>query len=66
MHPTSTDRGLPPRVVPADETTGLAQVSYAMTEQIRALAYDRIELALDAVAQPGMNLISRYLHLFIG
>jgi hypothetical protein len=38
-----------------------------MTEQIRALAYDRIERQLgDAVDQTGVNQISRYPHLFIG
>jgi mRNA-degrading endonuclease toxin of MazEF toxin-antitoxin module len=64
---TSTDRRLRHHVaVPADEATGLARVSYAMTEQIRALAYDRIERQLGAVNQDGMNRISRYLYLFIG
>ena len=64
---TSTDRGLRHHVaVPADEATGLARLSYAMTEQIRALAYDRVERQLGAVDQVGMNQISRYLHLFIG
>ena len=37
-----------------------------MTEQIRALAYDRIGRQLGAVDEAGMNQISRYLHLFIG
>jgi mRNA interferase MazF len=64
---TSTDRGLRHHVaVPADEATGLARASYAMTEQIRALAYDRIERQLGAVDRAGMNQIGRYLHLFIG
>ena len=53
-------------MVPADEATGLARVFYAMTEQIRALAYDRIERQLGAIDQSGMNQISRYVHLFIG
>jgi mRNA-degrading endonuclease toxin of MazEF toxin-antitoxin module len=52
--------------VPADEATGLARASYAMTEQIRALAYDRIERQLGAVDEASMTQISRYLHLFIG
>jgi mRNA-degrading endonuclease toxin of MazEF toxin-antitoxin module len=52
--------------VPADEASGLARASYAMTEQVRALAYGRIERQLGAVNQDGMNQISRYLHLFIG
>ena len=64
---TSTDRGLRHHVaVPAHEASGLARASYAMTEQIRALAYDRIERQLGAVNQDGMNQISRYVHLFIG
>jgi mRNA-degrading endonuclease toxin of MazEF toxin-antitoxin module len=64
---TSTDPGLRHHVaVSPDEATGLARVSYAMTEQIRALAYDRIECQLDAVDPAGMNQISRYVHLFIG
>jgi mRNA interferase MazF len=64
---TSTDRGLRHHVaVPADEATGLARASYAMTEQIRALAYDRIERQLGAVDEASMTQISRYLHLFIG
>jgi len=64
---TSTDRGLPHHVaVPADEATGLARASYAMTEQIRALAYGRVEHQLGAVDEADMNQISRYLHLFIG
>jgi hypothetical protein len=37
-----------------------------MTEQIWALAYDRIERQLGAANQDGINQISRYLHLFIG
>jgi len=64
---TSTARGLRHHVaVPADEDTGLARVSYAMTEQIRALAYDRIDRQLGAIDQAGVNQISRYVHLFIG
>jgi mRNA-degrading endonuclease toxin of MazEF toxin-antitoxin module len=64
---TSTDRGLRHHVaVPADEATGLARASYAMTEQIRVLAHDRIERQLGAVDRAGMNQIGRYLHLFIG
>ena len=63
---TSVDRGLRHHVaVPADETTGLARTSYAMTEQIRALAYDRIDRQLGALDEAGMAQISRYLHLFI-
>ena len=64
---TSTDRALRHHVaVPADEATGLARASYAMTEQIRALAYDRVERQLGAVDEADMNQISRYVHLLIG
>ena len=64
---TSTDRGLRHHVaVAADEATGLARASYAMTEQIRVLAYDRIERQLGAVDEASMTQISRYLHLFVG
>lgn len=64
---TSTDRGLRHHVaVPADEGSGLTRMSYAMTEQIRTLAYGRIDRELGALDQPTMSRISRYIHLFIG
>jgi mRNA-degrading endonuclease toxin of MazEF toxin-antitoxin module len=51
---TSTDRGLRHHVaVPANEATGLARASYAMTEQIRALAY---ATASSANSAPSTNL----------
>lgn len=63
---TSTDRGLPHHIpVPADGTTGLTRVSYAMTKQIRALAQGRIERQLGTADQTAMDQISRFLHLFI-
>ena len=63
---TSVDRALPHHVeVPADESTGLVRVSYAMTEQIRALAYRRVERQLGTLRRPVTSEISRYLHLFV-
>ena len=63
---TSTQRGLPHHVpVPANTRTGLDRDSYAMTEQIRALAYRRIERQLGAIDEAIIGEISHYLHLFI-
>ena len=63
---TSTQRGLPHHVpVPANTRTGLDRDSYAMTEQIRALAYRRIERQLGAIDEAIIGEISHFLHLFI-
>jgi mRNA interferase MazF len=63
---TSTDRELPHHVVvPANSTTGLERTSFAVPEQIRALAYRRIDRQLGAVDDDTLGEISHYLHLFI-
>ena len=63
---TSTNRNLRHHVeIAAGPQTGLVRTSYAMTEQVRALAVDRIERQLGAVEQTVATRISRYLHLFI-
>lgn len=63
---TSTERGLPHHVpVPPNSATGLSRDSYAMTEQVRALAYRRIDRQLGALDASTLEQISRYLHLFI-
>jgi mRNA interferase MazF len=63
---TSRDRGLDHHVeVPADDGTGLKQVSYAMTEQVRAMSDQRAGRRLGKVGDDAMTAISRYLHLFI-
>ena len=63
---TSTHRRLPHHVVvPANSTTGLDRISYAMTEQIRTLAYRRIDRQLGSIDDNTVNEISHYLHLFI-
>jgi mRNA interferase MazF len=51
--------------VPADDDTGLKQVSYAMTEQIRAMSDQRAGRQLGTVTSETLTAISRYLHLFI-
>jgi mRNA interferase MazF len=51
--------------IPADDSTGLKQVSYAMTEQVRALSQERAGRKLGHVSERSMAQISRYLHLFI-
>lgn len=51
--------------VPADDDTGLKQVSYAMTEQVRALSRQRAGRQLGSVSSETLTAISRYLHLFI-
>lgn len=63
---TTRDRGLDHHVVvPADQGTGLQQVSYAMTEQVRALSSQRAGRRLGQVDRGTLTVISRYLHLFI-
>lgn len=63
---TTRDRGLEHHVeIPADDQTGLRQVSYAMTEQIRAMSNLRAGRHLGRVSDSKLALISRYLHLFI-
>jgi mRNA interferase MazF len=63
---TSRDRGLEHHVdIPADEQTGLERVSYAMTEQVRAISNQRAGRQLGSVSDETLTAISRYLHLFI-
>jgi mRNA interferase MazF len=63
---TSRYRGLEHHVqVAADERTGLKQVSYAMTEQVRAMSSERAGRRLGRVGDSAMTTISRYVHLFI-
>jgi mRNA interferase MazF len=63
---TSRDRGLDHHVeVPASDETGLNQVSYVMTEQIRAISEQRAGRRLGAVSPETLSVVSRYLHLFI-
>jgi mRNA interferase MazF len=63
---TTRDRDLDHHVqVPADSDTGLRQVSYAMTEQVRAISQLRAGRRLGRVSDEALALISRYLHLFI-
>jgi mRNA interferase MazF len=63
---TSRRRGLEHHVeIPADDGTGLKQVSYAMTEQVRALSSERAGRHLGQISDSDMATISRYLHLFI-
>jgi mRNA interferase MazF len=63
---TSRDRGLDHHVeVPADDGTGLKQVSYGMTEQVRVMSDRRVARQLGAVSSETLTAISRYLHLFI-
>jgi len=63
---TSRDRGLDHHVrVPADEYTGLRQVSFAMTEQVRAISDQRAGRHLGSVSTETLTAVSRYLHLFI-
>jgi mRNA interferase MazF len=51
--------------VPADHLTGLKQVSYALTEQVRAMSEQRAGRRLGGVSSETLMAISRYLHLFI-
>jgi mRNA interferase MazF len=63
---TSRDRDLDHHVlVTADEGTGLKRVSYAMTEQVRAMSEQRAGRQLGRVSSQTLTAISRYLHLFI-
>lgn len=63
---TSRDRDLEHHVeIPADDVTGLKQVSYAMTEQIRAISDQRAGRQLGKVDSETLSAISRYLHLFV-
>ena len=63
---TTRDRGLDHHIaVPADDGTGLKQVSYAVTEQIRAVSDQRAGRQLGRVSPGTLTAISRYLHLFI-
>jgi mRNA interferase MazF len=63
---TSRDRGLDHHIViPADGLTGLKQVSYAMTEQVRTLSQQRAGRQLGKISHETLTAISRYLHLFI-
>ena len=63
---TSRDRGLDHHIeVPADDHTGLKQVSYAMTEQVRCMSDQRAGRQLGKVSGETLTAISRYLHLFI-
>ena len=63
---TSRDRGLDHHIrVPADDGTGLTRVSYAMTEQVRAMSDRRAGRHLGRVSGDLLAAISRYLHLFI-
>jgi len=63
---TTRDRGLDHHIeVPADGGTGPKQVSYAMTEQVRAMSDQRAGRQLGRVSTGTLAAISRYLHLFI-
>jgi mRNA interferase MazF len=63
---TTRYRGLEHHIeIPADDHTGLKQVSYAMTEQVRAMSNERAGRQLGRVSDGAMITISRYLHLFI-
>jgi mRNA interferase MazF len=63
---TSRHRGLDHHIeIPADDRSGLKQISYAMTEQVRALSDERAGRHLGRVNDAAMATISRYLHLFI-
>jgi mRNA interferase MazF len=63
---TTRDRGLEHHIrVPADDHTGLRQVSFAMTEQVRAMPDQRAGRQLGSVSTETLTAVSRYLHLFI-
>ena len=63
---TTLDRELDHHVlVPAGDGTGLRQVSYAMTEQVRAISTARAGRRLGRVSGQTLTVVSRYLHLFI-
>lgn len=63
---TTRDRGLDHHIrIPADHHTGLRQVSFAMTEQVRAMSDQRAGRQLGSVSTETLTAVSRYLHLFI-
>ena len=63
---TTRHRGLEHHIeIPADDRTGLKQVSYAMTEQVRAMSLERAGRQLGRISDDALTTISRYLHLFI-
>ncbi len=63
---TSRNRDLDHHIeIPADDDTGLRQISYAMTEQVRAMSHQRSGRQLGSVSSETLTSISRYLHLFI-
>ena len=63
---TSRDRGLDHHIeVPADDLTGLKQLSYAMTEQVRCMSDQRAGRQLGKVSAETLTAIIGYLHLFI-
>ena len=63
---TTRNRDLDQHIeVPADDDTGLKQVSYAMTEQVRAMSNQRAGRQLGRVSSETLQTMSRYLHLFI-
>lgn len=63
---TSRNRELEHHIeVPADDVTGLNRISYAMTEQLRAVSDQRAGRRLGKVSAETLTAISRYLHLFI-
>jgi mRNA interferase MazF len=63
---TSRDRGLDHHIrILADDLSGLKQVSYAMTEQVRAMSDQRAGRQLGKISHETLTAISRYLHLFI-
>ncbi len=63
---TTRHRGLEHHVeIAADDRTGLKQVSYAMTEQVRTMSHERAGRQLGRVSDDALITISRYLHLFI-
>jgi mRNA interferase MazF len=63
---TSRNRELDHHIeIPADRQTGLKQISYAMTEQVRSMSDQRAGRRLGHVSSGTLTAISRYLHLFI-
>lgn len=63
---TTRNRGLEHHIpIPADKRTGLKQLSFAMTEQVRALSDERAGRQLGEVTDATLAALSRYLHLFI-
>ena len=48
--------------IPADGRTGLKQVSYAMTEQVRTMSHERAGRQLGRISDDALTIISRYLH----